>query len=702
MNVVGGLLSICVLRARARLMKEERRVSLCCPYCGAPLRGRAIVLTCPDCKRSFPVVSGIPSLANNQDYYYGGVTQSQMSELLRECKVSSWNHALDRLLDNVPEPTVLLNCVLGARRAAWWPLLALHPGSRVLSLGCGWGAVTFELARRVSRVVACDLTMDRLRFLQTRASQDDFENVDLICGGDTPRLPFEDAEFDLVVVNGVLEWIPTNHAGQPFDIQRKFLTEVARVLSPHGQVLLAIENRFSWLNVRGKPEDHVKIPYVSLLPRRLADIYSMRRKGHTYRTHTHSYWGYRKLLRAAGFGSARALAPVPDYRSFDTILDPERPATIVRYFEERGSRGFDPIPVRAKAATGRLFSPSFCWIASREAPVSSFLESLLETVIQQLERDSSWPPSWSAYTVSNMDVVICRLESDRCGPGLVLKLPLTESAWTRCESEHDSLSLIHRTLAEPGSTWSDIPVPFLRGEFRGNRYFVQEMLPGLPATKFLRSWRQRNGWKDQAVSFAVRLHSASREMTTIDEATWRTLLGRALGAGIDSVATCTRVSAVQIDDCLKKHLVGRTWPLVLSHGDYWPGNLLLESKTMRLTGVVDWDSSRRRSLPVIDLINALLFARAMTEDRWVPELVIEASKTGHLANGDANLVDEYLSGMNLHLTTVERKVLFLVCWLQYVGDRVMWRRSQYRHETDWIQNNVLPAAGWLKEVVSSA
>ena len=75
------------------------------------------------------------------------------------------------------------------------------------------------------------------------------------------RLPFEDATFDVVVSNHVVE-----HVGARMD-QGLHLQEIARVLQPGGLGYIATPTRWAMI------EPHFKVPIVSWLPRRLRSPY---------------------------------------------------------------------------------------------------------------------------------------------------------------------------------------------------------------------------------------------------------------------------------------------------------------------------------------------------------------------------------------------------------------------------------------------
>jgi ubiquinone/menaquinone biosynthesis C-methylase UbiE len=108
--------------------------------------------------------------------------------------------------------------------------MSLHPGDRVLDLGCGEGrhVISAYLAANVQSV-GVDLCLDDLR--TTRAKYLDFAepgNPDksfALSSANALALPFADDSFDKVICSEVLEHIPDYRAA---------LAEIERVLKPGG------------------------------------------------------------------------------------------------------------------------------------------------------------------------------------------------------------------------------------------------------------------------------------------------------------------------------------------------------------------------------------------------------------------------------------------------------------------------------------
>jgi SAM-dependent methyltransferase len=118
---------------------------------------------------------------------------------------------------------------------------ALQPGARVLEAGCGRTTRLAAYKDRIAELVGVDLDSSAGA---ENSALDRFLVADL-CS----RLPFEDASFDLVYANFVVEHL---------DAPETAALEWRRVLRPNGALILLTSNRANPV-----------LAVVSLLPRRL-------------------------------------------------------------------------------------------------------------------------------------------------------------------------------------------------------------------------------------------------------------------------------------------------------------------------------------------------------------------------------------------------------------------------------------------------
>ncbi len=124
--------------------------------------------------------------------------------------------------------------LFGGRRGRFYDRLirpaALQPGQRVLDIGCGSGALTDAVARRVGptgSVLGIDPAPEMVEFCRGRAAPSTrFEVMS------AEHLALEDASFDVVVSMAAL-----HHIG--VDQRAEAVGEIFRVLRPGGLVMIA-------------------------------------------------------------------------------------------------------------------------------------------------------------------------------------------------------------------------------------------------------------------------------------------------------------------------------------------------------------------------------------------------------------------------------------------------------------------------------
>ncbi|MGA7409823.1 MAG: methyltransferase domain-containing protein, partial [Bryobacteraceae bacterium] len=213
---------------------------LCCPACKAQLRSEDGDVVCLGCGESWPVRDGIPYFVPSFPYW-GEIPQETMTEVLRQC-TESWRDAL--LTSEDPVVKSASDMILNLDRANWSLLADLAPQSRVLDIGAGMGANSHSLALRYGEVFAVEPVTERVRFMRQRFEQEGIRNIQIIQTS-LWDLPFPDGSFDLIVMNGVLEWVATGRQGNPRRLQETALKAAARLLRPGGVLYVGIENRFT-------------------------------------------------------------------------------------------------------------------------------------------------------------------------------------------------------------------------------------------------------------------------------------------------------------------------------------------------------------------------------------------------------------------------------------------------------------------------
>lgn len=365
-------------------------MSLVCPSCRAMLEHGPAALKCPACGRLVPTDQGFPDFVGQEDLDWGELTQEQMRDVVERARREAWYAPL---LDMGAKDPFLAYYILDRSRAGWVFHCLRPSGNDVcIDLGSGWGNIAFTLAEWYKKVWSVESVASRVEFQTIRREQEGNDKLHPVRSG-LLSLPFADNVADLVVCNGVLEWIGLSDFSQPVGrLQKTFLREAFRVLKPGGCLYVGIENRFSGLSLLGA-KDHSGLPLTNLLPRPLADV-AVRRfrpKGRRlgtrersqvewpdYRTYTYSLGGYQRLLREVGFSSTESRWVWPTYNSphYSGSFDDESlhflGAHVLAGSRNRLARSggllLRSLPQQGRAALAKALWPCFLLFAYKDSP----------------------------------------------------------------------------------------------------------------------------------------------------------------------------------------------------------------------------------------------------------------------------------------------------------------------------------------------
>jgi arsenite methyltransferase len=132
------------------------------------------------------------------------------------------------LLARVPEAS----CESFAGVANPFSMGPLQPGEDVLDVGCGAGMDSLVAAQMVGAtgsVTGIDMTPEMVAKARGSIAEMGLGNVTVV-EGSAEHLPFEDASFDVVISNGVIDLVPDKDA---------VFSEITRVLRLGGRIQLA-------------------------------------------------------------------------------------------------------------------------------------------------------------------------------------------------------------------------------------------------------------------------------------------------------------------------------------------------------------------------------------------------------------------------------------------------------------------------------
>lgn len=273
------------------------------------------------------VIDGLPIFS--KDVYWGKLSKEHMEDALRLIDKDGWE-AFDSKYKHTFDFTYEED------RADWRFVVPMTKDSTVLDIGAGMGRSSIPLARVVKEVIAFDQSSLRMRFLKRRKAQANLENITIFVG-DLFDLPLLEASIDVIVMNGILEWVgKTDKYSDPNTAQIEALKICRKLLKPGGYIYVGIENRLALAYLKGV--DHSGLRFTSFMPRFMANWYMKLRKGEKYDTYTYSKNNLTKLFTVAGFSSIDVFLPYPGY-NLPRLLIPYNNIAVLKYVILRMMKG---------------------------------------------------------------------------------------------------------------------------------------------------------------------------------------------------------------------------------------------------------------------------------------------------------------------------------------------------------------------------
>jgi SAM-dependent methyltransferase len=271
-----------------------RKPALACGVCGGSLQIGSRVWRCDSCGGEIPALLGIPDFRPKptapslQARQLGeAYATADFAALLRIRQpqfstsnsrlVSHYSAYRERMAERGNRFYEMVQRRMGVQYPATLKRVALV-------VGCGVGASLMAVARDFDQVIGLDPSLEDLILARKALDEAGVENVVLL-QGIAQRMPLADGSIDFAIAEDVVEHL--------HDIEGAF-HDIQRVLAAGGQFAASSVNRFNLL----RPEPHVKLWLLGLLPRRWQAPYAKWRRGFVNYDQSVCLPSYSRLRRA--------------------------------------------------------------------------------------------------------------------------------------------------------------------------------------------------------------------------------------------------------------------------------------------------------------------------------------------------------------------------------------------------------------------
>jgi SAM-dependent methyltransferase len=266
---------------------------------------------------------------------FGSLQEEALQELIHEAKNKYWRDVFWESKNEVLKG--IRTWFENKRNGYFYITMNAHATARrALDIGAGSGIISDVVSDYFKNVISLEYNPNFVEFMKLRFTQDKRENIKIIRGNEI-LLPLKNNVFDLIIVNGVLEWIPNYEPERnPKEVQINFLRQCLQKLKVGGQIIIGTENRFYFNYLLGDTP-HEEYPFTTVLPRPLANMMSRMKCNKPYLNYIYSAIGYNRVLKKAGFKNIKLYVIVPNYYNPMIILPIENNHIINRVIRSSDS-----------------------------------------------------------------------------------------------------------------------------------------------------------------------------------------------------------------------------------------------------------------------------------------------------------------------------------------------------------------------------
>jgi SAM-dependent methyltransferase len=259
------------------------------------------------------------SFLNDDDLKLFDISNEEFLKFKEALKSKNWMEvAFDMFYETYPW---LYKTITDSNRSDFLFLLDIKKDDLALDLGSGWGQISIPLSK-FCNVVSLEGNLKKIQIIKDIANQENRNNIQYVAANIIDPI-FENEQFNLIILNGVLELAGTfsNRVEDPFKIQQNMLQNAYNLLKPNGELYIGIENKYGLKYLLGEKDDYTGLEdFVYLNTDNMNSFYHSM-MGRRLNSLIHGKKTYEKMLKNSGFENIKFFGTLPDYKIPKMMID---------------------------------------------------------------------------------------------------------------------------------------------------------------------------------------------------------------------------------------------------------------------------------------------------------------------------------------------------------------------------------------------
>ena len=579
------------------------------------------------------------------------LSSKEIDHLHREVKSRGWCDGLIRFLSCLSlERVSSLSYLIGAKHIGWKLFLDFSKLKRVLIIDTTLGNITRFLAPRCKKVYVVNPDYRILECISVRLKEEGIRNISLIQCSGAYNFPFRDKFFDLIVLHHI-ENIYHFSVSDSFSRKAKakwLFKEIERMIHTSGSVFISFMNKYGYHRVLGRITDGRE----KYLPSKGKMDFSS--------------FQVRRALKKAGLENIRSYSVYPSLSDLRELFDI---GTTKDVRDVQGKRQL----LREYLFRRGIFSPAYIFIASKRT-YTNFLGRLIKNSVIGKKRYRI-----SRYLIGGDHVILCvNFNGEQGQDGVIIRMPLTDTATTRCINNMTALKNVRLTNHRISSL---VPEPLEEGSYEEQPFFIEKKLNGIAIDEYGETFAK---CFPIVLSFFTDFHRKTAQHYKVDDAIFeRFFLGYL--KELKKVSNKASLPNGHLYELyFKKQLYDKELPIVMEHGDLKLENILFDPKTNSIKGIIDWDLSKQEGMPLLDILHLLASRRRVIHKRKLIEVIKDVMIPLNFDDWEKEVLFRYMDCLGINRSLLA--CFSILYWIHHIEKRI--RGEIIKTHSSWIERNI--------------
>ncbi len=272
----------------------------------------------------------------------------------------------------------------------------------------------------------------------------------------------------------------------------------------------------------------------------------------------------------------------------------------------------------------------------------------------------------------------------------VIRVPLDKLSLKRCRINRVILEKLQQTCIA-----SVVPEFLEERKVKENICFCETKLPGL-AVGTIPLFKMEHMVR-KAIGVLTVFNRETAEDITVDSRNFQRLIGNDFRRLVSYLGENNKEKLNQIEQRVKQQLLGKEIKTTWFHGDYKADNVLFNIKTWEIEGIIDWDLSKRKGLPLLDVFFLLIYKDSMLTGKSISYILKNRFFDGQFNSFERDIIDKYLNDFRLTDDIVEP--LTVVFWLNHVVSRCRQVFvTDLPNKEEWLRENVYEVIEKIRQI----